>query len=173
MTPLTSSCMLTSAPLSSSIFTHSTCPASEAFISAVDPFYNVKCISSWEYHQCQIQYNNTLYRSSTTVQKKVIVQGPTPHTVQQHILLTLKRGKISTVRNTQCSLIPYDVIHLSYPPTPHHTTSLITLLIHCPKNKRTLRVTTQFNNRATTHSQQGLVGVLCLISRPPYSCILY
>ena len=61
MTPLTLFCMLTSAPLSNSILTHSTCPAAEAFISAVHPTCNDKCVSSWEYHQCQIQtqYNNT------------------------------------------------------------------------------------------------------------------
>ena len=59
-TPLTMFCMLTSAPLSNSTLIHSTCPAAEAFFSAVSPCCNV---SSCEYHQSQIQiqYNNTLY----------------------------------------------------------------------------------------------------------------
>ena len=81
MTPLTVF-MLTSAPLSNSTWTHSMCPASNAFISAVSFHCNDKCISSWEYHQCQIH----------TLPIRVIksTQGPASHTVQQHTLLTLK-----------------------------------------------------------------------------------
>ena len=95
---------------------------------------------------------HTTHRS-TSVHKVNSTLGPTPHTVQQHILLTLKRGKVSTVRNKQCSLIHHDVIHLSYPPTPPHTTSLITLLIHSPEDRRTLRDTTHFNYRTNySHS---------------------
>ena len=52
-TTLTLSCMLTSAPLSNSIFTHSMWPLSEAIISAVHPYYNDKNISLWEYLQYQ------------------------------------------------------------------------------------------------------------------------
>ena len=81
MTPLTLSCMLASAPLSNSALTHSMCPACEAIISAVHPYCNDKCISSWEYHQCQIH----------TIRVIESTQGPAPHTVQQHIPLTLKR----------------------------------------------------------------------------------
>ena len=71
MTPLTQGCIqLTSAPLSNSTWTHSMCPASEAFISAVSPLCNDKCISSWEYHQCQIhtthQSDREYTRTSTT-----------------------------------------------------------------------------------------------------------
>ena len=74
MTPLTFSCRLTLAPLSNSTWTHTMCPASEAIISAFHPFCNDKCISSWEYHQCQI----------LTLPIRVIesTQGPAPHTVQ-------------------------------------------------------------------------------------------
>ena len=97
-------------------------------------------------------------------------QGPISHTVRQHIPLTLKRGKVSTGRNIQCSVIQHDVKHLSYPPTPHHTTSLITLLIHCPKD-RTLRVTTQFTNSNKLHSQQGLGGVQCPDHHTAVFCI--
>ena len=112
-------------------------------------------------------------------------QGPISHTVRQHIPLTLKRGKVSTGRNIQCSVIQHDVKHLSYPPTPHHTTSLITLLIHCPED-RTLRVTTQFTNSNKLHTvnkasvvcsaqttiQLYFVSILNIYSpaimRPPY-----
>ena len=70
MTPLTSSCILTSAPLSNSTWTHFMCLASEAIISAVPPYCNDKCISSWEYHQCQIhtthQSDREYTRTSTT-----------------------------------------------------------------------------------------------------------
>ena len=112
MKPLTLSCMLISAPLSNSIFIDSTCPASEAIISVVHPHCIDKCISSWEYHQCQIQYNNTVtIHRSTSVHKVNSTQGSTPYTVHQHILLILKRGKVSTVRNIQCSLIFYGLLH--------------------------------------------------------------
>ena len=70
MTPLTKVCLLTSAPLSNSTWTHSMCPASKASISAVLPSCNDKCISSWEYHQCQIhtthQSDREYTRTSTT-----------------------------------------------------------------------------------------------------------
>ena len=62
--------MLTSAPLSNSNLTHSMCPFSKAFITAVSPLCNDKCISSWEYHQWQIhtthQSDREYTRTSTT-----------------------------------------------------------------------------------------------------------
>ena len=84
---LTSSCMLILAPLSNSTFTHSMCLLSETFISAVFPFCNNKCISSWEYHQCQIQYNIHTTHHSTTIIHRVIesTQGQQfTHIVQLH-----------------------------------------------------------------------------------------
>ena len=67
---LTLYCMLTSAPLSNNTLIHSMCPAFEAIISAVPPSCNDKCISSWEYHQCQIhtthQSDREYTRTSTT-----------------------------------------------------------------------------------------------------------
>ena len=83
MTPLTASCMLASAPLSNSALTHSMCPACEAFISAVHPYCNDKCISSWEYNKCQIHTTHHCYREYTRTRST--------HRVQQHIPLTLKR----------------------------------------------------------------------------------
>ena len=76
MTPLTSSCMLPSAPLSNSTWTHSMCPACKAFISAVHPFCNDKCISSWEYHQCQI---HTTHQSDREYTRTSITHSSTTH----------------------------------------------------------------------------------------------
>ena len=83
MTSLTLSCMLTSAPLSNSIWTHSMCPASEAFISAVTPSCNDK---SAYHHGITTNVKYTL-----PIRVIESAQGPAPHTVQQHIPLTLKR----------------------------------------------------------------------------------
>ena len=84
MTPLTQGCIqLTSAPLSNSTWTHSMCPASEAFISAVSLNCNDKCISSWEYNKCQIHTTHHCYTEYTRTRST--------HRVQQHIPLTLKR----------------------------------------------------------------------------------
>ena len=123
MTPLTLFCMLISAPLSNSTFTHSTFPATEALISAVQPFCNNKCKPV---RPCQVQYNDTLL----IVHKVNSTQGPTPHTVQQHILQTLakspQRGSYSA---PSYIMISYTSHNLSYLLTPPHTTSLISLLI--------------------------------------------
>ena len=78
MTPLTVF-MLTSAPLSNSTWTHSMCPACEAFISAVPSYCNDKCISSWEYHQRQIHTTHQSDREYTRTRT---------HTGQQHTLKT-------------------------------------------------------------------------------------
>ena len=79
MTPLTSSCMLPSAPLSNSTWTHSMCPACKAFISAVHPFCNDKCISSWEYHQCQI---HTTHQSDREYTRTSITHSSTTHSTK-------------------------------------------------------------------------------------------
>ena len=76
MTPLTSFCMLTFAPLSNNTWTHSMCPASEAIISAVSPSCNDKCISSWEYHQCQI---HTTHQSDREYTRTSITHSSTTH----------------------------------------------------------------------------------------------
>ena len=121
MTPLPFFCMLTSAPLSNSIFTQSTCPSSEAAINAVHPSCNEKCMYSCVYHQCQI-HNLLMYiRGQYT-------RTNTTYSSTQHFR---KRGKLFIVRYIQCSFIHHNIVHLSYPPTPPHTTSLFTLLIHC------------------------------------------
>ena len=84
MTPLTSFCMLTFASLSNNTWTHSMCPAFKAIISAVSPSCNDKCISSWEYHQCQIHV-------TTHHCNREYTRTRSTHRVQQHIPLTLKR----------------------------------------------------------------------------------
>ena len=110
MTPLTQVCMLTSAPLSNSNLTHSMWPAFEAIISAVHPFCNDKCISSWEYHQYHI---HTTHQST---------QGLAPHPVQQHIPLTLKRHhwKEHIYSAPTCPMISYTANIL--PPIPKQQT---------------------------------------------------
>ena len=144
MTRLTFFCMLTSAPLSNSIFTHSTSPAFKATFNAVHPSCNDKGMYSCGNHQCQIYILLMYIKSQYTMTY-------TPHS---STTLSPKRDKLFTVRNTQCSLIHHDVIHLSYPPTPPHKTS-------AQRIKKQSH--TQFNNR----HRQGLIGVLSLIPRPP------
>ena len=99
MTPLTKLCMLTFAPLSNSNLTHSMCPAFEAFISAVHPPCNDKCISSWEYHQYQIHTTHQSDREYTRT-------SPT-HSSTTHSTNTKKAPLGGTFSAPSCPMMSY------------------------------------------------------------------
>ena len=115
MTPLTFLCMLTSAPLSNSTWTHSMGPACEAIISAVVPSCNDKCISSWEYHQCQM---HTTHQSDRENTRTSITHSSTTHTT------TTKKPPLGgTYSAPSCPMMSYTAKIL--PPIPQQQTPFL------------------------------------------------
>ena len=124
MTPLTQGCMLTSAPLSNSNLTHSMCPFFKAILSAVSPLCNDKCISSWEYHQCQIhtthqsdrEYTRTSPTHSSTTHSTNIKKAPLggTYSAPSYPMMSYTANILPLIPKKQTPSLHQDIVRQDY-----------------------------------------------------------